>query len=117
MIICFRDALPQEKKTDRPPRELIPEDSMKPAGAAVLDGKPVNAVARESGVTQMTLDNTSGNQSYFRYHLSTSLCHNSNFHRRRRENAVRLSFTCDKASLRLILENNTAHPKSMSKLD
>src|SRR6218665_3310469 len=34
-------------KTDRPPRELIPEDSKKAAGAAVLDGRPVNAVARE----------------------------------------------------------------------
>src|SRR6218665_600534 len=57
MIICFRDVLPQEKKkTDWPPRELIPEDSMKDAGAAVLDGKPVNAVAREIGVTHMTLE-------------------------------------------------------------
>src|SRR6218665_4001946 len=43
-------------KTDRPPSELIPEDSKKAAGAAVLDGKPVNAVARESGVTLMTLE-------------------------------------------------------------
>src|SRR6218665_205090 len=43
-------------KTDRPPRELIPEDSMKAADAAVLDGKPVNAVARESGVAHMTLE-------------------------------------------------------------
>src|SRR6218665_2063418 len=43
-------------KTDRPPRELIPEDSKKAAGAAVLDGKPVNAVARERGVTLMTLE-------------------------------------------------------------
>src|SRR6218665_2774935 len=44
-------------KTDRPPREVIPEDSKKAAGAAVLDGKPVNAVAREStGVTHMTLE-------------------------------------------------------------
>src|SRR6218665_1346041 len=43
-------------KTDRPPRELIPEDSKKAAGAAVLDGKPVNAVARESGVTLTTLE-------------------------------------------------------------
>ena len=57
MVICFRDALPQEKrKTDRPPREWIPEDSMKAAGAAVLDGKPVNAISRESGVTHMTLE-------------------------------------------------------------
>ena len=46
----------KKRKTDRPPRELIPEDSMKAASAAVLDGKPVNAVARESGVTHMTLD-------------------------------------------------------------
>ena len=40
----------------RPPRELIPEDSMKAAGADVLDGKPVNAVARESDVAHMTLE-------------------------------------------------------------
>ena len=45
----------KKRKTDKPPRELITEDSMKAAGAAVLDGKPVNAVARESGVTHMTL--------------------------------------------------------------
>src|SRR6218665_3974691 len=46
----------KKRKTDRPPRELIPEDSKKAAGAAVLDGKPVNAVARESGVNLMTLE-------------------------------------------------------------
>src|SRR6218665_1481224 len=46
----------KKRKTDRPPRELIPEVSMKAAGAAVLDGKPVNAAARESGVTHMTLE-------------------------------------------------------------
>src|SRR6218665_3826491 len=46
----------KKRKTDRPPRELIPEDSMKAAGAAVLDGKTVNAVAMESGVTHMTLE-------------------------------------------------------------
>src|SRR6218665_3435594 len=46
----------KKRKTYRPPRELIPEDSKKAAGAAVLDGKPVNAVARESGVTHMTLE-------------------------------------------------------------
>src|SRR6218665_1677611 len=46
----------KKRKTDRPPREFIPEDSMKAAGAAVLDGKPVNAVARESGVTHMSLE-------------------------------------------------------------
>src|SRR6218665_872030 len=46
----------KKRKTDWPPRELIPEDSMKAAGAAVLGDKPVNAVARESGVTHMTLE-------------------------------------------------------------
>src|SRR6218665_1661299 len=46
----------KKRKIDRPSRELIPEESMKAAGAAVLDGKPVNAVARESGVTHMTLE-------------------------------------------------------------
>src|SRR6218665_1653279 len=46
----------KKRKTDRPPRELIPEDSMRAAGAAVLDGKPVNPVARESGATHMTLE-------------------------------------------------------------
>src|SRR6218665_878836 len=40
----------KKRKTDRPPREFIPEDSMKAAGLAVLDGKPVNAVAREEGL-------------------------------------------------------------------
>src|SRR6218665_3524144 len=46
----------KKRKRDRPPRELIPEDSMKAASSAVLDGKPVNAVARECGVTHMTLE-------------------------------------------------------------
>ena len=46
----------KKRKTDRPPRELIPENSMIAAGAAVLDGKPVNAVTKESGVTHMTLE-------------------------------------------------------------
>src|SRR6218665_1019265 len=46
----------KKRKTDRPPRELIPEDLMKAACAAVLDGKPVNAVARVFGVTYMTLE-------------------------------------------------------------
>ena len=46
----------KKRKADRPPRKLIPEDSMKAAGAAVLDGKLVNAVARESGVTHVTLE-------------------------------------------------------------
>ena len=35
---------------------MIPEDSMKADGASVLNGKPVNAVARENGVTHMTLE-------------------------------------------------------------
>ena len=35
---------------------MIPENVMKAACAAVLDGKPVNAVARESGVTHKTLE-------------------------------------------------------------
>src|SRR6218665_17478 len=50
--------MPYNKKREKKnrPRELIPEDSKKAAGAAVLDGKPVNAVARESGVTLMTLE-------------------------------------------------------------
>ena len=113
----------KKRKTDRPPRKLIPEDLMKAACAAVLDGKPVNAVARECSVTHMTLEHflnlhtmTSGNQSYFRHQLSTSFCHNSNFHRWWRENAVRLSFMCDKASLRLILETTRPIPKNMLKL-
>ena len=32
----------KKRKPDRPPKELIPEYSMKTSGAAVLDGKPVN---------------------------------------------------------------------------
>src|SRR6218665_3432762 len=46
----------KKRKTDGPPRELILEDLMKAACAAVLDGKPVNVVARECGVTHMTLE-------------------------------------------------------------
>jgi len=40
----------KKRKKDRPPRELIPEDLMKAACASVLDGKPMNAVARECGI-------------------------------------------------------------------
>src|SRR6218665_2359687 len=98
-------------KTDRPPRELIPEDSKKAAGAAVLDGKPVNAVARESGVTHMTLE------QYFRKLELLQTPSVDQFmpqlkFSQMKENSVRLCFTCDKASLQLILENNPAHPKN-----
>src|SRR6218665_2454539 len=56
MVIFLKMPYHKKRKTDMPPRELIPEDSMKAVGAAVLDGKPVNAVARESGFTHMTLE-------------------------------------------------------------
>src|SRR6218665_3179129 len=55
-LFVFEMPYHKKRKTDRPPRELIPEDSMKAAGAAILDGKPVNAVATASGVTHMTLE-------------------------------------------------------------
>jgi len=50
--------MPYHKKrnTDRPPMELIPEDSMRAACAAVLDDNLVNAVARECGVVRMTFE-------------------------------------------------------------
>src|SRR6218665_152012 len=57
-LLLFVSEMPYHKKikADRSPRELIQEDSMIAACAAVLDGKPVNAAARESGVTHMTLE-------------------------------------------------------------
>src|SRR6218665_3780522 len=56
MLFVLEMPYHKNSKTDRSPRELIPEDSMKADGAAVLNGKPVNAVARESGVTHMALE-------------------------------------------------------------
>jgi len=38
----------KKRKTDRPPRGLVPEDTMKAAVTAVLHGKTVNTVAREN---------------------------------------------------------------------
>src|SRR6218665_3097019 len=103
----------KKRKTDRPPRKLIPEDSKKAAGAAVLDGKPVNAVARESGVTHMTL------QQYFRKSELLQTPYVDQFmpqlkfsQMKKRECCPIVRFTCDKASLRLILENKPAHPKN-----
>src|SRR6218665_3172730 len=103
----------KKRKTDRPPRELIPKDSMKAAGAAVLDGKPVHAVARESSVTHMTLEQYVRKSELLQTPYVDQFMPQLKFSR---ENAVRLSFTRDKASLRLFLENNPAIQNNMSKL-
>src|SRR6218665_2550871 len=108
----------KKRKTDRPPRELIPEDSMKAAGADVLDGKPVNAVARESGVTHMRLEQNVRKSELLHAPSVDQFMPQLKFSqvKKRDSNALRLSFTCDKACLRLFVENKTVHPKNMSKL-
>src|SRR6218665_3309576 len=56
MIICFRDALPQEKKNRQATKRIDSRRLNESCRCSCLDGKPVNAVARESGVTHMTLE-------------------------------------------------------------
>ena len=107
MIICFRDALQQEKKTDRPPRELIAEESMKVDGAAVLD------VARESGLTHMILEQYVRKSEQLQTPSVDQFMPQLKFSQmKKRECCPIVRFTCDKASLRLILENKPAHPKN-----
>lgn len=45
----------KKKKTDRPPRGLTPEHTMKAAVDEVILGRAVNTVARERGIDRMTL--------------------------------------------------------------
>ena len=45
----------KKMKTDRPPRGQVPEIEMKAAVAAVLEGRTVYSVAKETGVNAMTL--------------------------------------------------------------
>src|SRR6218665_1441985 len=104
-------------KTDRPPRELIPEDSKKAAGAAVLDGKPVNAVARESSVTHMTLE---------QYVRKSELLHTPpyvdqfmpqlKFSQLKKRERCAIIFYARQSFTTAFLGKQPGHPKDMSKL-
>src|SRR6218665_1633755 len=56
MIICFRDALQQENKNRQATKGIDSRRLKESCWCSCLDGKPVNAVARENGVTLMTLE-------------------------------------------------------------
>jgi len=45
----------KKRKTNRPQRGLVPENVMRTAMAAVLEGQGVNTVARDMGIDRMTL--------------------------------------------------------------
>src|SRR6218665_3646227 len=106
----------KNRKTDRPPRELIPEDSKEAAGAAVLDGKPVNAVARESSVTHMTLEQYFRKSELLQTPSVDQFMPQLKFSQMKKRECCPIIFYVRQSSLRLILENNPAHPKNMSKL-
>src|SRR6218665_3588542 len=99
----------EKRKTDRSPRELIPEDSTRAAGAAVLDGKPVNAVARESGATHMALE------QYVRKSQLLQTPYVDQFTRQLKFSQMKKRERCpctrDKVSMRPFFENNPAIQK------
>src|SRR6218665_2082947 len=102
----------KKRKTDRPPRELIPEDSKKAAGAAVLNGKPVNAVARESGVTLMTIEQYFRKSELLQTPSVDQFMPQLKFSQMKKREFCPIIFYVRQTSLQLILENNTAHPKN-----
>src|SRR6218665_949977 len=102
--------MPYQKKreADRPPRELIPEDSMKAAGAAFLDGKPVNAVARESGVTHMTLEQHVRESELLQTPYVDQFMPQLKFSQMKKRERCPIIFYARQASVRLFFENNPA---------
>src|SRR6218665_428518 len=86
----------KKRKTDRPPRELIPEDSKKAAGAAVLNGKPVNAVARESGVTLMTIEQYFRKSELLQTPSVDKFMPQLKFYQMKKRESCPIIFTCDK---------------------
>src|SRR6218665_4052842 len=102
----------KKRKTDRPPKELIPEDSKKAAGAAVLNGRPVDALARESGVTLMTLE------QYFRKSelLQTPSVHQFmpqlKFSQMKKRKFCPIIFYVRQSFTTAYLGKNPAHPKN-----
>src|SRR6218665_1356701 len=45
----------KKRKTTRPPRGQVPEEKMREAVAAVLAGRTIYSVAKEAGLSAMTL--------------------------------------------------------------
>ena len=81
MIICFRDALPQENKNRQATKGNNSRRLNESCWCSCLDVKPVNAVASESGVTHMTLERYVRNSELLQTSSVDQFCHNSNFHR------------------------------------
>ena len=108
----------KKRKTDRPPRELIPEDSMKAAGAAVLDGNPVNAVARESGVTHMTLEQFVRKSELLQtpYMYVDQFMPQLKFSQLKKRERCAIIFYARQSFTTAFLGKQPGHPKDMSKL-
>src|SRR6218665_1807170 len=106
----------KKSKTDRPPRELIPEDSTKAAGAAILDGKPVNAVARESGVTHMILEQYVRKSELLQTPYVDQFISQLNFSKMKKRERCPIIFYARQSFITAFLGKQPGHPKNMSKL-
>src|SRR6218665_3325362 len=105
----------KKEKTYSPPRELITEDSMKAAGAAVLDGKPVNAVAMESGVTHMTLEQYVRKSELLQTPYIDQCMPQLKFSQMKKRERCPIIFYAQQSFTTAFLENNPAIQKNMSK--
>src|SRR6218665_308439 len=99
-------------KIDRPPRGLIPEDSMKAADGAVLDGKPVNAVARESGVVHMTLEQYVRKSELLQTPSVNQFMSQLKFSQVKKRERCPSIFYVRQSLTTAYLGNNPAHPKT-----
>src|SRR6218665_2722603 len=106
----------KNSKTDRPPRELIPEDSMKADGAAVLNGKTVNAVARESDVTHMTLEQYVRKSELLHTPYVYQFMPQLKFSQMKKRERCPIIFYARQSFTTAFLGQQPGHPKNMSKL-
>src|SRR6218665_1060512 len=102
----------KKRKTDRPPRELIPEDSVKAAGAAVLDGKRVNAVAMESGVTHMTLEQYVRKSELLQTPYVNQFMPQLKFSQMKKRERCPIIFYAQQSFTTAFLEKQPGHPKN-----
>src|SRR6218665_472903 len=106
----------KKRKTDRPPEELISEDSVKAAGAAVLDGKPVNAVSRESGVTHMTLEQYVRKSELLQTSYVDQFMPYLKFSQMKKRERCPIIFYARQSFTTAFLGKQLGHPKNTSKL-
>src|SRR6218665_145021 len=106
----------KKRKTDRPPKDLIPEDSMKAAGAAAFDGKPVNAAARESGVTHMTLEQYVRKSELLQTPYVDQFMSQLKFSQMKKTERCPIILYVRQSFTTAFLGKQPGHPKNMSKL-